>query len=79
MIREILRHKPPIEARGDDWDSPPIGWAIHGSLQGWFRATGDYPGSVDALLQAGAKAPAGEIRASEAVKEVFRKRSGRTA
>lgn len=40
-----------------EFHSPPIGWAMYGSLHGWHRETGDYPGTVRALLNAGAAFP----------------------
>lgn len=40
-----------------EFRSPPIGWAMYGSLHGWHRDTGDYPGTVRALLRAGAAFP----------------------
>lgn len=58
MVRDILRHKPPLEAGADEgFDGPPLGWAMHGSENGWHKETGDYAGTVEALLRAGAKAP----------------------
>jgi ankyrin repeat protein len=58
MVRAILRYQPPLEAGADDgYDGPPLGWAMHGSENGWHKDTGDYAGTVEALLRAGAKAP----------------------
>jgi hypothetical protein len=34
-----------------------VGSALHGSVNGWHRDTGDYVATVKALLDAGAKAP----------------------
>jgi ankyrin repeat protein len=75
MVREILRYHPPVNVRGDDYDMPPLGWALHGSENSWHRETGDYAGVVEALLQAGAKAPplADEVEVSDAVREVLKR------
>lgn len=67
MAREILRYRPPLEVEDFSYRAKPMGWAVHGSLYGWHCKTGDYAGVVTALLDAGAKAPAGEVEASEAV------------
>jgi ankyrin repeat protein len=76
MARAILPHHPPLEDKDVRYRSTPLGWAIHGSLHGWYCRTGDYAGVVTALLDAGAKAPEGPVEASEAVQAVLR---GRTA
>ncbi|HVS64670.1 MAG TPA: ankyrin repeat domain-containing protein [Thermoanaerobaculia bacterium] len=57
MTETILRHAPPLEALDADFESSPLGWALHGSEHGWNRCRGDYPGTVEALLHAGAKPP----------------------
>ncbi|HAB16794.1 MAG TPA: ankyrin repeat domain-containing protein [Verrucomicrobiota bacterium] len=72
MAREILRYQPPLELTDSDFHGTPLGWAIHGSEHGWHRRTGDYAGTVEALLQAGAKTP--EKRGgSEAVQLVLQR------
>jgi hypothetical protein len=75
MVREILRYDPPLELRGDDYDLPALGWALHGSENGWHRKTGDYAGVVEALLAAGAKPPemTDDLEASEPVRAVLRR------
>jgi ankyrin repeat protein len=70
MARLILRHKPPLEQRDPEYHATPLGWAIHGSLHGWHRKTGDYAAVVQALLQSGVKPPE-EIEGSEAVRRVL--------
>lgn len=75
MTQCILGYGPPLEAVDADFHSTPLGWAIHGSLKGWNRAAGDYAGTVDALLQAGAKPPGG-LGGSDAVQEVLRGYTG---
>ena len=57
MVRALLRHKAPLEAQEWQFKGTPMGWALYGSEHGWHRETGDYPGTVLALLAAGAKAP----------------------
>ncbi|MGH9720667.1 MAG: ankyrin repeat domain-containing protein, partial [Bryobacteraceae bacterium] len=75
MVRELLRHRAPVDIRGDDWNATPLGWALHGSENGWNCKAGDYAGAVEALLQAGAKAPPinEDLNASESVLEVLRR------
>ena len=48
---------PPLDATDDDYHSTPLGWAIHGSENGWHRETGDYAATVEALLRAGSPRP----------------------
>ena len=57
MVNLLLTHHPPLEATDDDYHSTPLGWAIHGSENGWHRDTGDYAATVEALLRAGSAAP----------------------
>ena len=77
LTREILRHRPPLEVRDNDFDGPPLSWGVYGSVHGWRCRTGNYPAVVEALLDAGAKIPAGEadFTASDAVREVLRARN----
>lgn len=70
MVRAILPHNPPLETKDRDFQSTPVGWAVHGSENGWHRHTGDYPGTVALLLAAGAKPPK-KIGGTEAVREVL--------
>ena len=72
MVHTVLRHDPPLELIDADFQSTPLGWAIHGSEHGWNCRGGDYAGTVEALLKAGAKPP-GEISGTEAVKAVLRR------
>jgi ankyrin repeat protein len=73
MTREILRFHPALELESQDYKSTPLGWAIFGSGDGWHRDTGDYVGTVQALLNAGAAVPpnAEDLEPSEAVLEVL--------
>ena len=73
MAKLILNYAPPLEVEDADFHATPLGWAIHGSEHGWHRQTGNYAGTVEAMLAAGAKAPP-EIKGSQAVQEVLRSR-----
>jgi hypothetical protein len=72
MARLLLRYRPPLEITDPDHHGTPLGWAIHGSQHGWHCNTGDYGGTVEALIEAGAKLPA-TIGGNPAVKEVLRR------
>jgi ankyrin repeat protein len=71
MAQIILRFHPPMEAVDRDFGGTPLGWAIHGSQEGWHRQTGDYPGTVEALLKAGAKPPS-KISGTSEVQAILR-------
>jgi hypothetical protein len=72
MAAAILRFQPPLEWTDFDFHATPVGWATHGSEHGWYCRTGDYPGVVETLIQAGAKLP-GTLKGTEPVKEVLRR------
>jgi ankyrin repeat protein len=72
MAQIILRFAPPLEAVDADFNATPLGWAIHGSEHGWFRETGNYAATVEALLRAGAKRSE-KIEGSEAVQDLLRR------
>jgi ankyrin repeat protein len=72
MVREILQHRPPIEDAENDFRATPLGWATHGSENGWHCKTGDYAGVVELLCAAGARLPK-EPTGTEPVKEVLRR------
>ena len=57
MAKVILQYHPPLECTDADFGGTPLGWAVYGSEHGWFAATGRYPETVEALLQAGSKIP----------------------
>jgi ankyrin repeat protein len=57
MAKAILRLGPPLEVTDADFHGTPLGWAIHGSEHGWHSKSGNYVGTVVALLNAGAKIP----------------------
>ena len=73
MAREILRFQPALELKSREYSGTALGWAIYGSGNGWRRDTGDYVGTVEALLTAGAVKPphAEELEPSDAVLEVL--------
>jgi ankyrin repeat protein len=55
MVREILRHAPPLELRDDDYQGTPMNWASYGSTHSWHRQDGDYASTIEALTAAGAQ------------------------
>jgi ankyrin repeat protein len=67
MVADLLERGAPTTIADHDFGGTPLGWAIHGSEHGWRSATGDYAGTVEALLRAGATPPA-DIGGSEAVR-----------
>ena len=71
MAEAILTHRPQLELKDADFNATPLGWAIHGSEHGWYRDSGDYAGTVKALVAAGAKLPE-KLGGSTAVKDVLR-------
>jgi hypothetical protein len=72
MAKLLLAHHPPLEAEDADFHSTPLGWAIHGSENGWHCETGDYAATAEALILAGANVPA-KIAGTEAVRDVLRR------
>ena len=56
-VRLLLEHHPDLEDTDNEFNSSPIGWAIHGSENGWHRETGNFPATVELLLRAGVKIP----------------------
>jgi ankyrin repeat protein len=72
MVEAILPFGPLLEVTDADFNGTPIGWAIHGSMEGWYQQTGDYAGTVEALLAAGARLPE-RLGGAEAVREVLRR------
>ena len=73
MVRELLQRGARVDVRGDEYDGTPLHWAIYGSVHGWHCRTGDYAGTVEALIAAGAQAPklTPDVEASEAVRAVL--------
>ena len=81
MIREILRYHPQLELDDCEHHITALGSALHGSENSWHRDTGDYAATVEALLDAGAKAPklTDDLEASQAAREVLRRYEERSA
>ena len=73
MTREILKHRPPLEARSVEHDGTPLDWAVYGSRYGWNPKASDHAGTVEALLDAGARAPSDTEHATDAVRAVIRR------
>jgi ankyrin repeat protein len=73
ITRALLAHHAPVNVKGDDFDGTPLHWAIHGSVHGWRCKTGNYPGTVEALLAAGAEPPAitAEFKGTDDVRAVL--------
>lgn len=77
MVRELLRHRAPLDAVERRYGMRPLGWALHGSLHSWRAKERDYAAVVEALLDAGAEAPplTPELDASDAVRALLRRRA----
>jgi hypothetical protein len=57
MTRVILRHHPGLEVKSQEYAGTALSWALFGSGNGWHSETGDFTGTVRALLEAGATLP----------------------
>jgi len=74
MTRLLLTHGPPLDVRDPDHNGTPVGWAIYGSQHGWFAKTGDYAGTVEAMIAAGSPLPAslsGNTRGSRSASDAW--------
>ena len=73
MARHILRFQPTLELKSLEYEGTALAWAVYGSGNGWHRATGDYVGTICALLDAGAVLPPhwAELEPSDAVMEML--------
>jgi ankyrin repeat protein len=73
MAREILRFHPALELKSREYAGTPLGWTLYGSGNGWHRETGDYVGTVRALLEAGSilSPDAEALEPSDAVLEML--------
>jgi ankyrin repeat protein len=65
MVGDLLRHGAPVNAVDSTFNGTPLGWTLHGSLNGWFRRSGDYPLSAKMLLEAGAAIPSDPVASPE--------------
>src|SRR4051812_42175788 len=72
MVKTVLKYNPPLDLPDRDFNAPPIGWACHASENGWCPEKGDYPGTIETLIKAGAKLPE-KISGTEEVKQMLRK------
>jgi hypothetical protein len=72
VLRSILRRNPPLDDSSNDYKGTPVGWAIHGSENGWDRRNGGYPATLDALFDAGAPLPE-RLGGTEGVRAVLRR------
>jgi ankyrin repeat protein len=72
MIDMILARHPEIENRDNEYQDTPLGWAIYGSEHGWAPDKGDYAGTVEMLIEAGAALP-DKLGGSAVVRKVLRK------
>jgi ankyrin repeat protein len=73
MTRAILPFHPALELKSREYPGTALSWAVYGSGNGWHRDTGDFVGTIRALLEAGATLPehAEELEPSDAVLEVL--------
>ena len=73
MTREILRFSPDLELKSREYPGTALAWTIFGSGNSWNSETGDYVGTIRALLDAGAVIPthAESLEPSDAVLEVL--------
>ncbi|MBV9300993.1 MAG: ankyrin repeat domain-containing protein [Acidobacteriaceae bacterium] len=75
MVRALLEHDASLNVFENEHGGSPLAWALHGSLHGWHRDQGDYPGVAHALLAAGAPIPRPErlLEATHEVLEIIRR------
>ena len=73
MTRDILRFHPNIETKSREYAGTALSWTLYASGNGWHRSTGDFVGTVRALLDAGAALPPDPeaLEPSDAVLEVL--------
>jgi hypothetical protein len=74
MLKEILRYHPPLDVVEKQFGGTPLTWTSYGSVHGYARNP-DYPATMTALLDAGAKVPElDKLEPSEEVRAVLRAR-----
>ena len=78
MVRDILQYHPQLERKDCEFGITALRSALHGSVNGWHRDTGNYVATVQALLDAGASAPpvTDDLEASDAVRDLLVRVSG---
>jgi ankyrin repeat protein len=72
MVAAILPHRPPHDDDANDFHATPLGWATHGSENGWHREKGDYVMTIQLLCEAGAKLPE-KVSGTEPVRQALRR------
>jgi ankyrin repeat protein len=72
MVAAILPHRPPLDDDANDFHATPLGWATHGSENGWHREKGDYVMTIQLLCEAGAKLPE-KVSGTEPVRQALRR------
>ena len=72
------RERTPHHVKGDQYDGRLPSWAVYGSVNGWKCGTGDYAGTVETLIAAGAQVLklTPELNASDAVRAVLARHAG---
>lgn len=73
MAREILRFRPQLELKAKEYPGTALSWAVYASGNAWRSETGDFVGTIRALLDAGATIPphAEDLEPSDAVLEML--------
>ncbi len=73
MAREILRFHPQLELMSKEYPGTAVSWAVFASGNGWRSDTGDFVGTIRALLEAGASIPphVEDLEPSDAVLEMM--------
>ena len=73
MTHDILHFHPDLELKSKEYAGTALSWALYASGNGWHRDTGDFVGTVRALLEAGAALPPDPeaLEPSDAVLEVL--------
>jgi hypothetical protein len=79
--RALVAGRAPLDVKDHQFSATPLGWALWGSVNGWRRATGGYPDTVRAMLEAGAVPPPmnANLVASDEVKRVLTEFAARSA
>lgn len=73
MAREILRFRPQLELKAKEYPGTALSWAVYASGNAWRSETGDFVGTIRALLDAGATIPphVEDLEPSDAVLEML--------
>jgi Ankyrin repeats (many copies)/Ankyrin repeat len=72
LVRQILRHGPPLDDTSNDYGGTAADWAIHGSQNGWHLPNGEHGAALDLLLDAGVPRPE-QLAGTESVQAVLRR------